>query len=155
MNKKPAVTPLTPVKKLILLGWTLFVVVLTMAIFRGVDGRIKLAALVLMPVIFGLLLGMRMLDRFDEMAKSFGFKPPGTPPPTEGGAQTFDQFLAFLKSHQSRGQFSTTELRRFCQQHNVEESTLVSIGRKKGWFSEMGGAYVITSEGEAMLQNLG
>ena len=152
MSKKSPVPPLSPVKKLILLGWTLFVVVLTLAIFRGVDGRIKLAALILMPVIFGLLLGMRMLDRFDEMAKSFGLKPSPPTPPGPGAAKTFDDFLAFLKSHQSKGQFTTTELRKFCEKRNLQEATLIAIGHKKGWFHEMGGAYVISSEGDAMLQ---
>ena len=96
MSKKSPVPPLSPVKKLILLGWTLFVIVLTLAIFRGVDGRIKLAALVLMPVIFGLLLGMRMLDRFDEMAKSFGFNPAPPTPPGPRAANTIDDILAIL-----------------------------------------------------------
>ena len=152
MSKKPPVPPLSPVKKLILLGWTLFVIVLTLAIFRGVDGRIKLAALVLMPVIFGLLLGMRMLDRFDEMAKSFGFHPTPPTPPGPSAAKTFDDFIAFLKSHQTKGQFTTTELRKFCEKRNLQEATLIAIGHKKSWFHEMGGAYVISSEGDAMLQ---
>ena len=152
MSKKPTPTPLTPAKKLILTGWTLFVVMLTLILFRGVDGRIKLAALVLMPVIFGLLLGMRMLDRFDEIAKSFGFNPAPPAPPGPGAAKTFDDFLAFLKSHQTKGQFTTTELRKFCEKRNLQEVTLIAIGQKKGWFHEMGGAYVISSEGDAMLQ---
>lgn len=152
MSKKSSHTPLTPTKKLILTGWTLLVVLITFMLFRGAGGRVLMAALVLMPVIFGLLLGMRMLDRFDEIAKSFGLKPGPPSPPGPGASKTFDDFLAFLKSHQSKGQFTTTELRKFCEKRNLQEATLIAIGHKKGWFHEMGGAYVISSEGDAMLQ---
>ena len=65
MSKKPSPSPLTPTKKLILTGWTLLVVLITFMLFRGAGGRVLMAAMVLMPVIFGLLLGMRMLDRFE------------------------------------------------------------------------------------------
>ena len=81
LKKKPSPTPLSPAKKLMLTGWTLLVILFTFMLFRGAGPRVLMAALVLMPLIFGLLLGMRMLDRFDEIAKSFGFKPQAPEPP--------------------------------------------------------------------------
>lgn len=153
--KKPNFPKLTPTKRLILTLWTLVVVMLTLYFFRKLGPRVLLAALILVPLIFGVLLGLRWLDRFDQIARRFGL---GAAEPVAGKTaeppadKAFDAFLAFLKRHRSQGQFTRTELQRFCNENALQEETLIRIGRKKGWFSEMGGAFVITSAGEEMLQ---
>ena len=152
-SKKPGPKALTPTQKLILTGWTLFVVLLTFLIFGRAGARILMVALVLMPLIFGVLLGMRMLDKFEEIAKAFGWAPKATESAANPNvSQHFDEFISFLKSHQPRGQFTAAELRRFCDARELKEETLIALGRKKGWFTQMGGAFVISSEGDAWLQ---
>ena len=113
-----------------------------------------MAALILVPLIVGVLMGLRFMDKFDELAKKFGFAPKPSPPgqdPESSGKQ-FDAFLSFLRRHQSRGQFTTSDLRTFCEKNGLKPETMIYLGEKKGWFREMGGAYVITSQGEEMLR---
>lgn len=153
-KKKPQPPKLGPTKRLILVVWTCVVMVFTLIFFKRFGPRILLAAMILMPVIFGLLLGLRFMDKFDDLAKKFGFAPKPPPPgqdPESSGKQ-FDAFLAFLRRHQGRGQFTSSELRAFCEKNGLKPETMILLGQKKGWFREMGGAYVITSEGEAMLR---
>lgn len=153
-KKKPLPTKLGPTKRLILVVWTCVVVVFTFIFFRRFGARTLMAALILVPLIVGVLMGLRFMDKFDELAKKFGFAPKPPPPgqnPESSGKQ-FDAFLTFLRRHQSRGQFTRTELRKFCESNGLKEETMIHLGQKKGWFSEMGGAFVISSEGEAMLR---
>lgn len=150
-KNKPAIPKLRPNQKLFLILWTLFVVFLTFRLFRGAGGRVLMGALVVVPVTAGVLLGLRILDKFEALAKAFGFEPKPPPDPSTDPKKHFDAFLGFLKSHRSKGQFTRTELSNFCRERNISPDSLIILGKNKGWFQEMGGAMVITSQGEEML----
>lgn len=150
-KKKPLVK-LTPTKRLILVLWTGVVVVFTFMFFRRFGPRTMLAALIIVPLIVGVLMGLRFMDQFDEALKKFGLGPKPPEPESESAGKQFDAFLAFLRKHQSRGEFTRTDLRKFCESNGLKEETMIHLGQKKGWFSEMGGAFVISSAGEEMLR---
>jgi hypothetical protein len=43
----------------------------------------------------------------------------------------------------------------FCRTLDISPESLITLGKTKGWFQEMGGAMVITSSGEEMLKKFG
>ena len=151
LNKKKPETPkLTTTQRLILTLWTLVVVVFTMIFFRRMGMKVMLLMLVVVPVV-GLLFGLRMLDKFDKIAKSLGLIPAEPKPKPPSGAVQFQAFVVFLKDRQERGEFTRDELRNYCNTHGLEFDTLFQLGQQKGWFKEMGSAMVITSSGMDML----
>lgn len=136
------VVRLTPWRRFFLVIWTGFIFVITYLVFRRVGGRVLMAALVLGPLIGGLLLGFRLLGRFDEILSSLT----GQPAPRDLHA-----VLEFLRSCRQRGQFRPQDLQAWCQPQRLEAARLLEIGLQQGWIRRMGQSLVITSAGDAAL----
>lgn len=149
---------LTPVRRLLLLLWIFAVFLVTYFLFRRVGGRALVFLLIFIPLIFGLLLGLRLLAKIDRaIAEFFGAMPnpsgnrektaAKSAEPT-GSKEDFAAFMGFLKERRAAGQFSRTDLTRWCNTRRMNPDSVCQLGIGKGWFREMGGSLVITSTGD-------
>jgi hypothetical protein len=149
-SKEPPAPKLTTIQRLVLTVWVLLVTVFSMFFFRRFGARVMLLMCVVMPVL-GLLFGLRMLDKIDRLAKALGLIPAEPKPKPPSGTVQYQAFIEFLRTNQERGEFTRAEFETYCMARSLDFDSLLELGRKKGWFRQMGSALVITSVGMEVL----
>ncbi|MBP7950148.1 MAG: hypothetical protein KA004_10860 [Verrucomicrobiales bacterium] len=156
-SKLDSIRPrMTPGRRFLLIVWIFIVFLITFFLFKRTGGRILIFLLIFLPLIFGLLLGLRMLRKFDDVLAALLGGDPGPRPPKSSAAPVgskadFTAFMQFLRDKRTAGQFTRSELARWCGARGMQAEAVCQVGISKGWFREIGGTLVITSTGDQVI----